>query len=429
MKKEFSTIINKIFTQCRKDGLIQLPIQNKTYDGKNAILNGKDFTFWGNCSYLGLETDARLKNGAIEAIERFGTQFSSSRAALELGLYTEIEGLLSQMFGKPTLLSPTTSLGHIAIIPLMMGKGDALIIDQKVHNSVKNGVFLAKSDGCHIETLPHSRIDILETRIQILRQNYDRIWYFIDGVYSMFGDIAPYQDIKSLLDKYEQFHLYVDDAHGMSWAGKNGTGTTIRDMGWHSRMILTTSLAKGFASCGGALVFDSVEQLDLVRNCSSTFIFSGPLQPAVLGASIAAAKIHLSQDITKYQDELIDLINFFLSYAERLNLPILSLDVKPIFYIGLGKLEIGNKMSKLLMTHGQYVNNMAFPIVPANNCGIRVCITRHHTKEDIKGLSDLVADALYFYLKEEGEDINDIFEAFDLVPQKKDNSLIALRAN
>jgi len=416
MKKEFSEVINKIFTQCRADGLIQLPIENEIYDGKNVILKGKPYTFWGNCSYMGLETEQRLKDASIDAIQRFGTQFSSSRAALELGQYEELEALLSEMFGKPTLLSPTTSLGHIAIIPLMMGKGDALIMDQKVHNSVKNAVFLTKGEGCHIETLKHSRLDLLENRIQILSQTYNKVWYFIDGVYSMFGDIAPLKDLRYLLDKYEQFHLYVDDAHGMSWTGKNGTGTTMRDLGWHHKMILTTSLAKGFASCGGALVFDTVEQLDLVKNCSSTFIFSGPLQPAVLGASIASAKIHLSDEIYFYQNELRELVNYFLDYSHSLNLPIVSLDEKPIFYIGLGNLEIGNKMSKFLMTNGQYVSNMAFPIVPINNCGIRVCITRHHTKEDIKNLLDMVAEALFIFLSEEGQDIEEVYEMFGITP-------------
>ncbi len=45
----------------------------------------------------------------------------------------------------------------------------------------------------------------------------------------------------------------------MGWAGKNGAGTTIRDLGWHPKMIQTSSLAKGYGSCGGVLVFDSID--------------------------------------------------------------------------------------------------------------------------------------------------------------------------
>lgn len=72
----------------------------------------------------------------------------------------------------------------------------------------------------YVETLKHNRIDYLETRIQILKQTYDRVWYFCDGVYFINGDTAPFKDLWQLLDKYDQFNLYVDDAH------RNGLGRT-----------------------------------------------------------------------------------------------------------------------------------------------------------------------------------------------------------
>lgn len=40
----------------------------------------------------------------------------------------------------------------------------------------------------------------------------------------MYGDAAPVKEIEKLLNKYDNFHLYIDDAHGMSWTGKNGCG-------------------------------------------------------------------------------------------------------------------------------------------------------------------------------------------------------------
>jgi len=35
----------------------------------------------------------------------------------------------------------------------------------------------------------------------------------------------------TMLDKNPQPHLYVDDAHSMSWAGKHGTGYLLSQIG------------------------------------------------------------------------------------------------------------------------------------------------------------------------------------------------------
>src|SRR6185436_14972501 len=119
-------------------------------------------------------------------------------------------------------------------------------------------------------------------------------WYMADGVYSMYGDYAPLKDIMQLLYNHEQLHLYVDDAHGMSWAGKNGAGFAKTILPRHERMFLVTSLNKAFAAGGGCLVYPNDDWKRKVRNCGSTMIFSGPVQPPLLGAAIASAQIHLS---------------------------------------------------------------------------------------------------------------------------------------
>ena len=53
---------------------------------------------------------------------------------------------------------------------------------------------------------------------------------------------------------------------------------------------------------GGAVtVFPSKEMARKVRTCGGPLITSGPLQPANLGAAIAAASIHLTPEINILQ--------------------------------------------------------------------------------------------------------------------------------
>jgi 7-keto-8-aminopelargonate synthetase-like enzyme len=40
-------------------------------------------------------------------------------------------------------------------------------------------------------------MDLLEERINKLKDKYDKIWFMADGVYSMYGDFLPAQQLKT----------------------------------------------------------------------------------------------------------------------------------------------------------------------------------------------------------------------------------------
>jgi len=412
MKKEFTEVINKIFNKNRELGLIHGSIQDEILDGKHVTVRGNKMVYYGSCSYLGLETDERLKKAAVDAVQRYGSQFSCSRTFLQMGLYEEVESMLGEIFGKPMLLAPTTSLGHISTIPVIVGERDAVIADQQVHNSVRNAIQMVKGEGTYVETLPHNRMDMLETRIQALQNHYENIWYFADGVYSMYGDAANFKALWQLLNKYEQLRVYVDDAHGMSWAGKHGRGLTLSRMPHHPRLILTTSLAKGFGNCGGAIVFHNEEEKMTIKNCGSSFIFSGPLQPAVLGAIKAAAEIHLSDEIEERQNDLYERMLFFVEKVRQLELPLISNELTPIFYIGVGKPEIGFKLSEAMNREGFMFNLAQFPAVSVKNAGVRIALTTHHSIQDINNLLETMAYYLPKFIEQENYSYDEIYDAF-----------------
>ena len=119
----------------------------------------------------------------------------------------------------------------------------------------------------------------------------------------MHGDVAPLGDLQQLAARYEQLHLYLDDAHGVSWSGRHGRGYVLGNGRIPPRTVIAASLSKGFAGGGGALIFPDKETARLVRTCGGPLIFSGPLQPALLGANIASARIHLSPEIERRQRE------------------------------------------------------------------------------------------------------------------------------
>ena len=153
------------------------------------------------------------------------------------------------------------------------------------------------------------------------------------------------------------------------------------------------------------MIFENEEQKSLIKNCSGPSIFAGPLQPAVLGAAIASAKIHLSDEIDTLQDELFERMFYFQQAAKRYNLPLVGNDLTPIFFIGTGKKEIAYRVSSFLQKEGFYCMTTAFPAVPIKNSGLRLTVHNHLTMQDIDGMLSRIAEILPLALKEQNSSI------------------------
>ena len=408
-------IVNEVATLAAKLGIVHNGTEDVSLDGRHITIRGQKLLFFGSCSYLGLEHDPRLKAAAMEAADKYGTQFSSSRAYVSSRYYQEAEELMRQMFHRPAVILQSLTVGHMSNIPVLVGDGDAVILDSQAHDSMQTAVQLLKARNIRVEIIRHNRMDMLEQRIRSLKDSYRKIWYMADGVYSMQGDFAPLRDLYQLLDRYEQLNLYLDDIHGMSWAGPNGTGYVLSQVPYHERLYLTTGLTKAFGVAGGLLVYPDEASLQLVRNTSKAFIFSIQMPPMVLGAVIASAKIHLTDEITRLQLELKTKIDYFNARARALQLPVINETDSPIMFIGVGKPETGYNMVRRLMNAGYFTNISVFPSVSYNNTGLRIPINNRLTMEDIDGILNTIADQLPKALADSNASMNDIYKSFRLV--------------
>jgi len=372
-------------------GLAHLTAEDLQLGGRFVTLRGRRHVNFGSCSYLGLETDLRLKNGAIDALSRYGVQFASSRAYISCPPYTELEHLLSSIFEAPLVVAQTTTLAHFAALPILIGKGDAVVFDQLVHNSVQSVLPTLAAAGAACRFVRHSRVDRLDEIVGALAERHRRVWYLADGVYSMHGDAAPLAAMHQLVARHPRLWLYVDDAHGVSWSGRHGRGLVLGDGPLPPRTVMVASLAKAFSAGGAVIVLPDAETARLIRACGSTLIFSGPLQPALLGAAIASARIHLSDEIRERQDRLMKRIHLFNELAVTRHLPLGSMAATPIRFVEIGDTEATYRMVADLMTAGFYANTAAFPAVSQGHGGVRVALTTHQTLDDIRGLVDAIA--------------------------------------
>ena len=412
---KFINTIDECLTNGVKNGIFQVSLQDDVLNGREVTIDGRRVVNFGSCSYLGLEVDDRLKQGAVDAALRYGTQYSSSRLFSECNLYEELEDQFYKIFdNNPAILAATTTLAHLGALPILVHDDDLIILDHQVHGSVQLAVQVLKARGTKVEMVKHNRMDLLEDLIKENPNKYNKIWYMADGLYSMYGDYPPLRDIEYLLNKYSTFHVYIDDAHGMSWTGTHGNGYVLSQMELHPKMVLTTSLAKGFGTGGGVTILSDPEMMRRIKTCGSSYTYSGPVQPPMLGASIASAKIHLGPEIYFLQSKLASKIELTRSIIDRYELPLVLPSNSPIFYIGLGLPRVGYNMVKRLLNEGFYTNIGIFPGVPVKCCGLRLAITNGQSDSDIKNVLDAFQYHFPRVLEEEGQTVEDIAGNFNL---------------
>jgi 7-keto-8-aminopelargonate synthetase-like enzyme len=361
-----------------------LALDDVEYSGRYLPLRGKSLLNFGGCSYLALEQRPELREGAIRAIERYGTQLSFSRVYVESPLYQKLEEALGALTGGFALVVPSTTLAHIAALPVLIEAGDALLLDQYAHASLHTATAVLRA--IHIEPVRHNRIDLVEEAVVRLGKTHRHVWYVLDGLYSMMGDFAKLSEVSALLERHPQLHLYVDDAHSTSWTGQNGRGYGLTHLPDRSRVVVALSLNKAFSAGGAALIFPTDAERLRVRRCGGPLLFSGPLQPPLLGAALASARLHLQPTFADLQKSLCDRIDLVQSLAKDLGIPLAAVDQTPIFFIRCGPPRTTFAVANRLREHGFYVCVSVFPAVPESRSGIRFTVSLNNTEADIRGL-------------------------------------------
>ncbi|WP_421801274.1 aminotransferase class I/II-fold pyridoxal phosphate-dependent enzyme [Flagellimonas sp.] len=414
----FLNTVHEVFTDAKKAGVLHLYAGGNSFSGRTIEVDGKELYHFGTTGYLGLEQDSRLKKAAMQAIDRYGTQFPLSKSYISNPLYEELEASVQKMYGHPIVITKNSTLGHLGVIPNVVDDDDVIILDHQVHWSVQNAAKQLKSRSVPIEMIRHNNLEMLEEKIKKYRHSKKRIWYMADGIYSMYGDYAPVKELMSLSKKYQQLHFYFDDVHGMSWTGRNGTGYVLDILGeLPENVLLFGTLSKTFGASGAVLVCSNASMYDKVKTFGGPLTFSAQLEPASVAAANASAEIHLSPEIYRLQSDLRQRIDCFNDCLSATELPLIDRNESPVFYIGTGMPKTGYNFVKRLMGEGFYVNLGIFPAVPVKNTGVRITISRHNGKREIKALVKAMAHHFPKSLEETGTNAKRVSHAFKLEPR------------
>ncbi len=420
----FLDTVNEVFTDAKQQGVLHLYAQGEKFNGRTIEVKDRSLYHFGTTGYLGLEQDSRLKTAAIDAINKYGTQFPLSKSYISNPLYASLEQKIGEMYGHPIIITKNSTLGHIGVIPSAVQDQDAIILDHQVHWSVQSAAKILKNRSVPIDMVRHNDLNMLEDKIKQYANQRKKIWYMADGIYSMYGDFAPIADLMTLSQKYPQLNFYFDDVHGMSWIGKNGTGYVLSELKELSEnVLLFGTLSKTFGASGAVLICANKKMYNRIKTFGGPLTFSAQLEPASIGAAIASAEIHLSPEIYSLQAELRDRVTYFNKLLQQTDLPLIDENISPVFYIGTGMPKTGYNFVNRLMKEGFYVNLGIFPAVPVKNTGVRITISKHNQNDEIKGLVEAMEYHFPKALEDTHTNTERVFQAFKLKQKQKETTI------
>lgn len=408
-------VVDHVVTAAKKKKIMHLYSQEDEFNGEFLKINNEELINFGTCGYLGLEKHPHILAKSHELLDRYGSHFSISRAFVKAPYVQELENLISKIFDDhPVVIYPSTSVTHQSMIGTIIEPGDLIILDQQVHYSVQYPCQFAKLQGTMVKMIRHNNMEMLEDFIKRGYNQYDKIWFMADGVYSMYGDLPHKKALLYLLEKYPKFHLYFDDAHGVGWTGTNGCGTVFEYFKHSEKVVLISTLAKGFGCIGGIAVFNDIEMHRKIDIYGGILSYTHPLSPANVGAAIGSAEILLSDKIHVYQNQLKELMEYLNTKLEDLNLTNTSSSETPIYFIGAGAVKVTHNLIQRVLADGLYVNTATYPVVPNDKTGLRFTLTRHNTKEHIDQLVSSIDKNFQLAVDEENEDLEKIYKTFNL---------------
>lgn len=352
-------------------------------------LAGRWVTNFGSDSFLGLDQDPRVQEAIERGVRDWGTHNGSSRAFSSVAPNVRAEEKIAAWLGtESSLIYPSVTLANQGALPGLVTRHDVIVADQQAHNSIDEGMRIAKGRGVRTAKFAHNDPADLEQTLHDLRP-YRNAVIAVDGVYSMSGQLPPLAEFQRVALANEAT-LYVDDAHGTGVLGTQGRGTVRDALGSYDNVLVIGSLSKAL-SCLGGFVACSHPAREVLKLRSNSLIFGGPVPPPYLEAVCAAVDILTSPEYGRLRARLDANVRRLSEGAAKLGLVVMG-GLVPIVSVLVGAEETTLQAGRVLFERGYYVQSVIFPAVPHGAGVLRMQVNANHDPAAIDGLLGALAE-------------------------------------
>jgi glycine C-acetyltransferase len=340
-----------------------------TVNGKPNVIN------LSSNNYLGLANHPKLKQAAIDAVEKWGAGAGAVRPIIgTMAIHIELEKRLAAFkHVDATLVFQSGFTANAGVIPTITDAEDAIITDELNHASIIDGVRLSKAAR---KIYKHCDMSSLEAALTETDGAKKRL-VITDGVFSMDGDIAPLPDIVELAAKHNAA-VMVDDAHGSGVLG-GGRGTAYH-FGVHDKIdVQLGTLSKAVGVMGGYIAGSSA-LIDWLVQRARPFLFSTAHTPATAAATIAA--IDLMETDPSFTHRLWENAEYWKTGLQKLGFNT-GISQTPITPVMVGDEGIAQQLQRGLFEEGVLALAIVFPTVARGKARIRTMPSAMHAREDL----------------------------------------------
>lgn len=369
----------------KSDDLFRSRHTLQSAQGASVRVGGFDCTNFCSNDYLGLANHPKIKEAFKRAAERYGV--GSGASHLVCGHSQEhhlLEEELAAFCGRDrAVLFSTGYMANLGTINALVGKGDAIFEDKLNHASLIDGGLASSAEFYRYS---HNNLTHLEQRLLTSNANLKLI--VTDGVFSMDGDVAELESIKTIAEKHSAL-LFVDDAHGFGVLGGSGGGLVEQEQLTQNDVpVLMGTLGKAFGSFGAFVTGSDVVVESLIQYARS-YIYTTALPPAVAAAGRASLALVMSEQWRR--EHLMQLVLAFRLGCENLGLQLMpsKTAIQPLV---IGKASDALLCSQKLLEKGFWVSAIRPPTVAKNTSRLRFTFSAAHSLDDIERLLDALSD-------------------------------------
>lgn len=290
---------------------------------------------------------------------------------------------------KDALLCASGYEANVSLFATLPQINDTILFDELVHASVHVGMRASRSK----RQLRWRHSDVLHLRDLLVLENQvntqGNTFLAIESVYSMDGDVAPLDEILSIVREVRpSTYLIIDEAHATGVFGDHGRGLTHQLSHDKAPEILARlhTLGKGASGTGAVILCDPLVKQYLL-NYAKGLIYSTYMSVPALCLALASLQLLQSQHNTLAKSRLWNNIMTFeallnnmaptnlLSWPARLSSPIVPIITPQAV-----------ELSLYLRRSGYNVMPVRYPTVQRGKERLRICLRADIPELVLKGL-------------------------------------------
>jgi len=160
-------------------------------EGTEAVFQGHRMIMCGSNNYLGLTTHPKVRQAAMDAIQRFGTSCTGSRFLNgTIELHEQLERELAVYVGKEAALVFSTGMQtNLGTISSIVSRDDVVVLDKQDHASIVDGAKLSWG-----KTLRYRHNDMADLE-RVLKQagRMSEFWWWWTGCTAWKAILPPFR--------------------------------------------------------------------------------------------------------------------------------------------------------------------------------------------------------------------------------------------